>query len=141
MKLTRTFNIVLRLPWMVCVALTAGAAWAAPSGNSDPKVPVYFQQHCLKCQDADAEKGDLRIDHLSPKVGFGDTLAQWGGKFGCTRSSQDLSGKSLIDKYGQLAMGHVTSRHLTSPHVTSRHLGRDCRLMGVHGEIVKGILV
>jgi hypothetical protein len=53
---------------------------------------------------------------LSPKVGFGDTLAQWGGKFGCTRSSQDLSEKSLIDKYGQLAMGH---RKLTSPHVTS----------------------
>ena len=74
MKLTRTFNIVLRLPWMVCVALTAGAAWAAPSGNSDPKVPVYFHQHCLKCQDADAEKGDLRIDHLSPKVGFGTRL-------------------------------------------------------------------
>jgi hypothetical protein len=118
---------------MVCVALTAGAAWAAPSGNSDPKVPVYFQQHCLKCQDAAAEKGDLRIDHLSPKVDFGDTLVQWSGKFGCTRSSQDLSGKSLIDKYGQLAMGHLK--------LTSRHLGRDCRLMGVHGEIVKGILV
>ena len=30
-------------------------------------------------------------------------------------------------------MGHLK--------LTSHHLGRDCRLMGVHGEIVKGILV
>ncbi len=79
MKLTRTFNTALRLPWMVCVALTAGAAWAAPSPAPDPTVRAYFQQHGLKCHDADLEKGDFRIDNLSPKVGFEDTLVLWSG--------------------------------------------------------------
>ena len=182
MKLTRTFNTVLRLPWMVCVALTAGAAWAAPSAALDPKVRVYSQQHCLKCHDADAEKGDFRIDNLSPKVGFEDTLVLWSGEFGRTPWSQDLSDKSLIDQHGRqnqlesfcawmagggvkpgLTYGdtddmgyrvvngkiHVHDLHATMLHqlgidhlkLTSRHLGRDYRLTGVHGEVVKEILV
>ena len=182
MKLTRRFNTVLRLPWMVCVALTAGAAWAAPSAALDPKVRVYSQQHCLKCHDADAEKGDFRIDNLSPKVGFEDTLVLWSGEFGRTPWSQDLSDKSLIDQHGRqnqleslcawmagggvkpgLTYGdtddmgyrvvngkiHVHDLHATMLHqlgidhlkLTSRHLGRDYRLTGVHGEVVKEILV
>ncbi len=100
MKLTRTFNTALRLPWMVCVALTAGAAWAAPSAAPDPKVRAYFQQHCLKCHDVDAEKGDFRIDNLSPKVGFEDTLVLWSGELGRTPWSQNLSDKSPIDQHG-----------------------------------------
>jgi hypothetical protein len=58
------------------VLLTTHAVLAAPSSTLDPKVQAYFEQHCLKCHDADAEKGDFRIDNLSPKIGLEDT-PQW----------------------------------------------------------------
>jgi len=76
MKPKRTFSTGLRLTSMVCFALSAREAMAAPAAALDPKVQAYFEQHCLKCHDADAEKGDFRIDTLSPKVGFEDT-PQW----------------------------------------------------------------
>lgn len=47
----------------------AAAESKAPAAALDPKVQAYFEQHCLKCHDADAHKGDFRIDNLSPKVG------------------------------------------------------------------------
>jgi len=49
---------------------------AAPVAKLDPKVHAYFETHCLKCHDEDSEKGDFRIDNLSPKIGFDDT-PQW----------------------------------------------------------------
>jgi len=61
---------------MVCFALSAREAVAAPAAALDPKVRSYFQQHCLKCHDAKVQKGDFRIDNLSPKVGFENT-PQW----------------------------------------------------------------
>ena len=76
MKLTGTLNAALRLTWMVCVALNAEVAWTAPAVALDPKVRSYFQQHCLKCHDAKVQKGDFRIDTLSPKVGLENT-PQW----------------------------------------------------------------
>jgi mono/diheme cytochrome c family protein len=76
MKPKRTFSTGLRLASMVGIALLAEAAIAAPSAALDPKVQAYFEQHCLKCHDADAQKGDFRIDNLSPKVGFENT-PQW----------------------------------------------------------------
>ena len=56
--------------------LLAGAACAEPSAALEPKVQGYFQQHCLKCHNAEVQKGDFRIDTLSPKVGFENT-PQW----------------------------------------------------------------
>ena len=76
MKPTRAFNAALRLTSAVCVALTVGAASAAPSASLAPKVQTYLEQHCLKCHGADAAKDDFRIDTLSAKVGFEDK-PQW----------------------------------------------------------------
>jgi mono/diheme cytochrome c family protein len=78
MTVSRTSNTTMRSSFTLTLilALAAGAAIAAPSAALDPKVQAYFEQHCLKCHDADAEKGDFRIDNLSPKVGFEDT-PQW----------------------------------------------------------------
>jgi mono/diheme cytochrome c family protein len=56
--------------------LTTHGVLAAPSAALDPKVQAYFEQHCLKCHDAEVQKGDFRIDNLSPKVGFENT-PQW----------------------------------------------------------------
>jgi len=50
------------------------SAHAADSLN--PKVHAYLETHCLKCHDADVQKGDFRIDNLSAKIGFEDT-PQW----------------------------------------------------------------
>ncbi len=49
---------------------------AAPTTGLDPKVQAYLETHCLKCHDADVQKGDFRIDNLSPKVGVENT-PQW----------------------------------------------------------------
>ncbi|MEM7012830.1 MAG: DUF1587 domain-containing protein, partial [Verrucomicrobiota bacterium] len=37
---------------------------------------AFLEAHCIKCHDEDSEKGDFRVDNLSPKVGFEDT-PQW----------------------------------------------------------------
>ena len=49
---------------------------AAASGGLEPKVQDYFEQHCVSCHGAEKQKGDFRIDTLSPKVGFENT-PQW----------------------------------------------------------------
>lgn len=41
-----------------------------------PKMDAFIESHCIKCHDEDTEKGDFRVDNLSPKVGFEDT-PQW----------------------------------------------------------------
>ncbi len=58
------------------LAAFGGAGKAAPAATLDPKVQTYFEEHCLKCHDADVQKGDFRMDTLSPKVGFENT-PQW----------------------------------------------------------------
>lgn len=55
--------------------LAPHATWSAASAL-DPKVQAYLETHCLKCHDADVQKGDFRIDNLSAKIGFEDT-PQW----------------------------------------------------------------
>ena len=42
----------------------------------DPQVSTYFEAHCNKCHDEDVQKGDFRLDTLSPKVGF-ENIPQW----------------------------------------------------------------
>jgi hypothetical protein len=54
----------------------AGAAWAAPETKLDLRVQTYLKQYCQKCHDAEVQKGDFRVDNLSPKVGFENT-PQW----------------------------------------------------------------
>ncbi|CAN5903795.1 DUF1592 domain-containing protein [soil metagenome] len=56
--------------------LVAASSYAAPAAELDPTVKGYFEAHCLKCHDADTDKGDFRIDNLSSKVGFENT-PQW----------------------------------------------------------------
>ncbi|HSU68868.1 MAG TPA: DUF1592 domain-containing protein [Tepidisphaeraceae bacterium] len=58
------------------VLVAAGVCYGAPAGGLDRQVAGYFQSHCLKCHGPDKQKGDFRIDSLSPKVGFDDT-PQW----------------------------------------------------------------
>jgi len=57
-------------------ATAGGTAADAPVAALDPTVATYFDQHCNKCHDADVQKGDFRLDTLSPKVGFENT-PQW----------------------------------------------------------------
>ncbi|MDZ4403086.1 DUF1592 domain-containing protein [Prosthecobacter sp.] len=59
--------------FVTVLTLAPHGAWAAAL---DPKVQSYLETHCLKCHDADVQKGDFRIDNLSPKIGFEDT-PQW----------------------------------------------------------------
>lgn len=42
----------------------------------DPTVHAFLEAHCIRCHDEDSEKGDFRVDNLSPKVGFENT-PQW----------------------------------------------------------------
>lgn len=57
-------------------AIATAQATSAPVTALDPKVTAYIQQHCLECHDADTQKGDFRMDTLSPKVGHENT-PQW----------------------------------------------------------------
>ncbi len=56
--------------------LSATAELAGATDALDPAIETYLEVHCLKCHDADSEKGDFRIDDLSPKIGFEDS-PQW----------------------------------------------------------------
>ncbi len=57
-------------------ALTLVSSMNAADVVLDPRVSTYFEEHCNKCHDADVQKGDFRLDTLSPKVGFENT-PQW----------------------------------------------------------------
>ncbi|MEK0447685.1 MAG: hypothetical protein RLZZ399_3006 [Verrucomicrobiota bacterium] len=48
---------------------------AAPPDFASDLQP-YLAKHCLRCHDAKKQKGDLRIDTLSPQIGLKDT-SQW----------------------------------------------------------------
>ena len=71
---------VVRVPISIlaatCLSATVFSAFGAPAAALDPGVQSYFETHCLKCHDADVQKGDFRLDTLSPKVGFENT-PQW----------------------------------------------------------------
>lgn len=56
--------------------LFAATGQAAPSVALDPKVGTYLEQHCYDCHDSTTQKGDFRVDNLSPKVGIENT-PQW----------------------------------------------------------------
>ena len=69
------------LPILACL-LSASATCAATStppkpGGSlaglEPELRSYLDTHCIKCHDAESEKGDFRIDNLSSKIGIEDT--------------------------------------------------------------------
>ena len=58
--------------WMSSLAWSA----TAPGPTLEPTLRTYLETHCIKCHDADTEKGDFRVDNLSPKIGIEDT-PQW----------------------------------------------------------------
>jgi len=61
---------------LLAAVLLATAAPAAVETALDPKVGAYLEAHCLDCHDATTQKGDFRIDTLSPKIGVENT-PQW----------------------------------------------------------------
>jgi len=78
--MTMTIGLLTRRALLLGVLLPASAAPAAvqtaPAVALDPKVGEYLEQHCYDCHDATTQKGDFRIDTLSPKVGVENT-PQW----------------------------------------------------------------
>jgi hypothetical protein len=68
-----TYRLCRRSLFAAFWILITGAAWAEPL---DPTVRVYLEQHCLKCHDAEVQKGDFRLDNLSAKVGM-ENNPQW----------------------------------------------------------------
>jgi len=68
-----SFSSCIRLTFVAALLFTGTAARGV---TLDPMVHTYFEQHCLKCHDADVQKGDFRIDNLSPKVGH-ENNPQW----------------------------------------------------------------
>lgn len=67
--------------WVSAAPAPVPASNAAPSASVplaglQPELRTYLETHCLKCHDADTDKGDFRIDNLSPKIGFEDS-PQW----------------------------------------------------------------
>ena len=57
-------------------AILASSLAAAPTAGLDPKAGAYFEKHCVSCHGPEKQKGEFRIDTLSPKVGFENT-PQW----------------------------------------------------------------
>jgi len=57
----------------LAISFLIAVADAAPLTALDPKVDSYLNRYCITCHDADSEKGEFRIDNLSPKIGFEDT--------------------------------------------------------------------
>lgn len=61
---------------LIFFALAAAVPAETEAVALDPKMEAFLENHCMKCHDEDSEKGDFRLDNLSPKVGFEDT-PQW----------------------------------------------------------------
>ncbi len=64
-------------------SLSAILAWLAPTSSRaaevrdiEKVVRPFLQKHCVECHDADVQKGEFRVDNLSPKVGIENT-PQW----------------------------------------------------------------
>jgi mono/diheme cytochrome c family protein len=65
--------------WLGAVFAAASvqaAVQTAPVAALDSKVGTYLEQHCYDCHDSTTQKGDFRVDNLSPKVGVENT-PQW----------------------------------------------------------------
>ena len=61
----------------VILALFAPASsGAADARGIDEVVRPFLQKHCVECHDAEVQKGEFRVDNLSPKVGTENT-PQW----------------------------------------------------------------
>ncbi len=59
------------------VALVASASSRAEEVRDiDKVVQPFLQKHCVECHDAEVQKGDFRVDNLSPKVGT-ENSPQW----------------------------------------------------------------
>jgi len=71
-----TIPFLTRRALLLSALLPVSAAVAAPPAALDPKVGAYFEQHCYDCHDSTTQKGDFRMDNLSPKVGIENT-PQW----------------------------------------------------------------
>lgn len=65
-----------RFPLTLILTILASASWAPSSPALEPSVQTYLNQYCQRCHDAEVQKGDFRVDNLSPKVGF-ESTPQW----------------------------------------------------------------
>ncbi len=66
----------MKLASALFFALLGTIAQTASGAGLDPKLNAYLEQHCYDCHDSTTQKGDFRIDNLSPKIGFENT-PQW----------------------------------------------------------------
>lgn len=64
----------MRRVFFASFSIVAASAHAAVDFKQ--AVQLYLDEHCLKCHDEDVQKGDFRIDTLSPKVGH-ENNPQW----------------------------------------------------------------
>ena len=60
----------------VLTLLAPASSRAGEVGDIDKVVRPFLAKHCVECHDADVQKGDFRVDNLSPKVGIENT-PQW----------------------------------------------------------------
>src|SRR4051794_26073981 len=66
----------LRRALLLASALFAVSPFAKAAGLPEPTVQKFMEEHCINCHGPDKQKGDFRIDTLSPKVGF-ENNPQW----------------------------------------------------------------
>jgi mono/diheme cytochrome c family protein len=68
--------LAIVLSFVAMLFPVASQSFATSDAGLEPKVQAYFAQNCVKCHGPDKQKGDFRIDELSPKVGF-ESTPQW----------------------------------------------------------------
>ena len=68
-------RFVFGLSAIVALAATASSR-AEEVRDIDKVVQPFLQKHCVECHDAETQKGEFRVDNLSPKVGTENT-PQW----------------------------------------------------------------
>ncbi len=56
--------------------LASASLQAAEPGELEKLVQPFLKKHCVECHSAEVQKGDFRVDNLSPKVGAENT-PQW----------------------------------------------------------------
>ncbi len=69
----RSVPLSFLLPLLLAAATVSSLA---ASGALEKSVETFLEGHCLDCHDGDKQKGEFRIDTLSPKVGF-ENIPQW----------------------------------------------------------------
>jgi hypothetical protein len=70
---TGSFSRFMRFQILIITLLLKSAAFADSHPSFEKELQPFLNTHCIRCHGEQKQKGELRIDQLSPEIGLKDT--------------------------------------------------------------------